>query len=97
MSTDSVDRFTVFTPWPSLGILDDTQYEASGASPFEVNDTWGRIPDGCGDFKKIDDHPTLNDENADPNGAGGAPQCGRTGSGGNGGGAGSAGRRDRCV
>lgn len=76
LSKDTPEHITLFSP--SGDILDDTQWEATAESAFTAYESWARISDGTGPFKRIN-NPTKGTSNFELGGTGGA---GGTGGGG---------------
>jgi hypothetical protein len=69
LSKDSPERVTLFAP--DGVVLNDTAWTATLATEYTVSDTWARIPNGTGAFKRIAS-PTQGAANVDTGGAGGS-------------------------
>jgi hypothetical protein len=68
LAKDEPERITLFAPDGS--VLDDTEWVVGVVDEFETTESWSRIPDADGPFKRVPS-PTKGNENIDL-GAGGA-------------------------
>jgi hypothetical protein len=69
LSKDTPERVTLFAP--DGVVLDDTAWTASVPTQYTESDTWARIPNGTGAFKRVAS-PTQGAANVDTGGAGGS-------------------------
>ncbi len=74
LSKDAPERITLFTP--AGQVLDDTAWVATPATEFTALESWARIPDGTGPWKRVE-NPTKGTANfelpADAGSEGGSP------------------------
>lgn len=73
LAKDAPERITLFAPDGT--VLDDTAWVVSPANAFTSLESWARIPDGTGPFKRIS-NPTKGTSNFELGGTGGAGDAG---------------------
>jgi hypothetical protein len=69
LSKDAPERITLFAP--DGKVLDDTSWTATPSTEFTPYESWGRIPDGTGSWKRVN-NPTKGTSNFELGGSGGA-------------------------
>jgi hypothetical protein len=79
LAKDAPERITLFSP--DGKVLDDTSWDVSPATAFTSLESWARIPDGTGLFKRVE-NPTKGTSNFELGGTGGAGGAGDAGDGG---------------
>ena len=73
LAKDAPERITLFAPGGA--VLDDTSWVATPSTEFTPFESWARIPDGTGPFKRVN-NPTKGTSNFELGGAGGASGAG---------------------